>query len=163
MDWTQEGHSNSVNLQLHCLIEQSLQLSRVPKSRENIQTNKYTTQYTITQTINPKQAWKIHKGWAWERAAGIYANTMKLSQISGLSNHISKAWPSKALLICIHVFVCVCMHHVWCPVTVLPNGWASKLSNQALLKLCFPSLIPVYVSYLLGQSYCHPSDSPSLH
>lgn len=36
--------------------------------------------------------------------------------------------------------VCLCVRaYVWCPVTALPNGWASKLSNQALLKLYFPS------------------------
>lgn len=116
-----------------------------------------TTQYTFTWTINSRQAWKVHKGPVWERAAGMYANAMKLSQISGLSNHISKTRPSEALLICARVCLCV-YAHVWCPVTALPNGWASKLSNQALLNPCFPSSLPVYVSYLLGQSCCRPSD-----
>lgn len=35
--------------------------------------------------------------------------------------------------------MCVCLcAYVWCPVTVLPRGWTSKLSNQALLKLHSP-------------------------
>ena len=48
------------------------------------------------------------------------------------------------------------------PVTVLPNGWASKLSDQATLKLYLshhPSLFTV--SYLPGQSCRCPSDSLS--
>lgn len=160
MDWTQEGHSHSANLQIHCLT-QSRRLSRGLLSREIVQPQKYTTQYTFTWTINPKQAWKVHKGPAWERAAGMYVNAMKLSQISGLSNHISKTQPSGALLIC--VCVCLCMYaNVWCPVTVLPNGWGSKLSIQASLNPCFPSPLLVYFSYLHGQSCCRPSDSLSL-
>ena len=54
--------------------------------------------------------------------------------------------------------MCVC----YTPVTVLPNGWASKLSDRATLKLYLshhPSLFTV--SYLPGQSCCCPSDSLS--
>lgn len=146
--WT--GHKRDIQTVLTFRFTVS-QLRGVPGRRENMQPGKYATQYTNTR----------HKGPAWERAAGMYANAMKLSQISGLSNHISKTQPSEALLICVCVFVCV-YAHVWCPVTALPNGWASKLSNQALLNPCFPSPLLVYVSYLHGQSCCRPSDSLSL-
>lgn len=121
----------------------------------NTQDNPYLHELLIPNKL-------VHKGPAWERAAGMYVNAMKLSQISSLSNHISKTQPSEALLIC--VCVCLCMYaHVWCPVTVLPNGWASKLSIQASLNPCFLSPPLVYVSYLHDQSCCRPSDSLSLH
>ena len=74
----------------------------------------------------------------------IYANTTNLSQRSSLSDQISKAWPSKAFLICVRVFVCVhaCSPGLWKVVAKFHSNPQESFSAEFEVKEYGESLLP---------------------
>ena len=143
MECSQEGYSNSANLQLYCLAHIKPAAHRgsngLRGGHANTQThNTYT--YLNQSHTNTKKYTQWQGIGRNDRVKSIckYHN---LSQISSLSNHISKAKPSKAVFnLC--VCVCVCVLHSchcasqWMSVKTVWPGYAKALF--------IPSPQPVY-------------------
>lgn len=161
VECSQEGCSNSANLQLNSLARikpEAHQGSIELWEHVGIQThngNQYTS--TTVRNLEKRTMAEHDKEW-WGKQ---YLNSANLSQISGLSHQISKTEPLKAVLICVcvNLFVYMCLSVTSCQHA--SQGINIKTVQLGIAKPYSSSLRLVYVSYLLGQSCCRLLDSLS--
>lgn len=104
------GCSSGANLQRRLLRTAQRGLPVTERSRDLADISAKTRCFQISFSSVAREFKKTpkhstHNGRARARTTGMSANSTNLSQISSLSNHISRVAPSKALLIC----VCVCL------------------------------------------------------